>query len=117
MGHESKKVSLVEVWIRLAIIVTPLVGPHLLDLSKGAKVVIPGLWLIFMGPLFLIPLKNLDDWEDNAKPYYPVFQSIGKLYLGLILLSACARRPNSDHPCRLNLDQGWKPSPRGSACG
>jgi hypothetical protein len=29
----------------------------------------------------------------------------------------CARRPNSDHPCRLNLDQGWKPSPRGSACG
>ncbi len=30
---------------------------------------------------------------------------------------ACARRPNSDHPCRLNLDQGWKPSPRGSACG
>lgn len=21
----------------------------------------------------------------------------------------CARRPNFDHPCRLNMDQGWKP--------
>jgi len=20
----------------------------------------------------------------------------------------CARRPNFDHPCRLNADQGWK---------
>jgi phosphonate transport system substrate-binding protein len=29
----------------------------------------------------------------------------------------CARRPNFDHPCRLNIDQGWKPSPSGSACG
>jgi tripartite-type tricarboxylate transporter receptor subunit TctC len=29
----------------------------------------------------------------------------------------CVRRPNFDHPCRLNIDQGWKPSPSGSACG
>ena len=23
-------------------------------------------------------------------------------------LLLCARRPNFDHPCRLNADQGWK---------
>ena len=25
-----------------------------------------------------------------------------------LLLCVCWRRPNIDHPCRLNIDQGWK---------
>jgi hypothetical protein len=40
-----------------------------------------------MGPFFLIPTQNIEDWEDNAKPYYWIFESIGKLFLWLIVLS------------------------------
>ena len=29
----------------------------------------------------------------------------------------CARRPNFDHPCRLNIDQGWKPVSFEAGCG
>jgi hypothetical protein len=29
----------------------------------------------------------------------------------------CARRPNFDHPCRLNIDQGWKPVSCEAGCG
>lgn len=29
----------------------------------------------------------------------------------------CARRPNFDHPCRLNFDQGWKPVSGEAGCG
>lgn len=29
----------------------------------------------------------------------------------------CARRPNFDHPCRLNIDQGWKPVSAEAGCG
>jgi len=29
----------------------------------------------------------------------------------------CARRPNFDHPCRLNIDQGWKPVSFEASCG
>ena len=83
----KRKVSLLEVWFRLLIIVAPLIGPFLLDLSKSAKVAIPALWLICMGPIFLLPTKNIEDWEENAKPYYEIFQKIGHLYLGLIILS------------------------------
>ena len=32
-------------------------------------------------------------------------------------LWACARRPNFDHPCRLNIDQGWKPVSIEASCG
>jgi hypothetical protein len=88
MSSEEEKVTLLEVYWRLIIIVAPIIGPYLLDASKGAKVVIPAMWLIFMGPLFMIPLQNIDMWEEDAKPYYWIFQSIGKLYLGLIIISA-----------------------------
>ena len=30
---------------------------------------------------------------------------------------ACPRRPNFDHPCRLNIDQGWKAARRAAVCG
>jgi hypothetical protein len=30
---------------------------------------------------------------------------------------SCARRPNLDHPCRLNIDQGWKPVSMEASCG
>jgi len=30
---------------------------------------------------------------------------------------ACARRPNFDHPCRLNIDQGWKHISSEACCG
>jgi hypothetical protein len=33
------------------------------------------------------------------------------------LVAACARRPNFDHPRRLNIDQGWKPVSIESGCG
>ncbi|MCC7081031.1 MAG: MmgE/PrpD family protein [Burkholderiales bacterium] len=29
----------------------------------------------------------------------------------------CARRPNFDHPCRLNTDQGWKHASSATCCG
>jgi hypothetical protein len=29
----------------------------------------------------------------------------------------CARRPNFDHPRRLNIDQGWKPVSIEAGCG
>ena len=29
----------------------------------------------------------------------------------------CPRRPNFDHPCRLNIDQGWKAARRAAVCG
>jgi hypothetical protein len=29
----------------------------------------------------------------------------------------CARRPNFDHPCRLNIDQGWKSTSVEANCG
>jgi hypothetical protein len=32
-------------------------------------------------------------------------------------LPNCARRPNFDHPCRLNIDQGWKPVSLEANCG
>ena len=30
---------------------------------------------------------------------------------------SCARRPNFDHPCRLNIDQGWKHISSEACCG
>jgi hypothetical protein len=29
----------------------------------------------------------------------------------------CPRRPNFDHPCRLNNDQGWKAARSAAVCG
>ena len=29
----------------------------------------------------------------------------------------CPRRPNFDHPCRLNIDQEWKAARRAAFCG
>ena len=31
--------------------------------------------------------------------------------------SRCPRRPNFDHPCRLNIDQEWKAARRAAFCG
>jgi hypothetical protein len=31
--------------------------------------------------------------------------------------AACPRRPNFDHPCRLNIDQGWKAARSAAVCG
>ncbi len=81
------KVTVFEIWIRLIVIIAPLIGPYLLDMSKGAKVAIPSLWLICAGPIFLIPTRSIDDWEEGAKPYYWIFSSIGRIYLGLVILS------------------------------
>lgn len=87
MSSENEKVTILEIYWRLLVIVAPIIGPYLFDASKGAKVVIPAMWLICMGPFFMIPLQNIDMWEDEAKPYYWIFQSIGKIYLGLIIIS------------------------------
>lgn len=85
---EEKKVTLLEVYVRLLLIVTPIVGPYIFDASKGAQVAIPSIWLICMGPFFLIPIQDIDKWEEDAKQYYWIFQSIGKIYLALIIASA-----------------------------
>lgn len=37
--------------------------------------------------------------------------------LGAVDVRGCARRPNSDHPCRLNFDQGWKDVSSETCCG
>ncbi len=83
----DRRVTVQEVWLRLTIIISPLIGPYLFDMSKTAQVVVPGLWLVCMGPFFLIPTSNFDAWEEDAKPYHWIFQSIAKLYLGLIIIS------------------------------
>jgi hypothetical protein len=72
----NSKVTVVEVWIRLMVIIAPLVGPYLLDMSKDAKVAIPVLWLMCMGPFFLILIKSIEQWEDGAKPYYWIFAQL-----------------------------------------
>jgi methyl-accepting chemotaxis protein len=41
----------------------------------------------------------------------------GKADSAQALRQACARRPNFDHPCRLNIDQGWKPVSNEAGCG
>jgi hypothetical protein len=37
--------------------------------------------------------------------------------MGAMLIQTCPRRPNFDHPCRLNIDQGWKAARRAAVCG
>ena len=85
--EEDKKVTLLEVYIRLIIILAPIIVPHIIDASKGAKVVIPMRWLRVMGPFFMIPIQDIDKWEEDAKQYYWIFQSIGKIYGALIIIS------------------------------
>jgi|688.fasta_scaffold2394100_1 hypothetical protein len=85
---DEKKVTLANVYFRLLLIVAPIVGPYIFDASKGAQVVVPALWLICLGPFFLIPIQDIDKWEEDAKKYYWIFQSIGKIYLALIIASA-----------------------------
>ena len=42
----------------------------------------------------------------------------GQLMVTLIPeLELCLRRPNFDHPYRLNIDQGWKPASCVAGCG
>ena len=35
----------------------------------------------------------------------------------LYVAEHCPRRPNFDHPCRLNIDQGWKAARSAAVCG
>ena len=86
MDSKQKKVSVVEVFIRLFLILTPIVGPYIMDVSGKGKIIIPIIWLVILGPVFLIPFGGIDNYEDDAKPYYWIFQSIGKLYLFLFFL-------------------------------
>jgi hypothetical protein len=84
--HE-KKVSLFDVFWRLLAMVAPLIAPHILGMERNEKIVIAGLWLAVMGPVFLMPSLNPRDWEDDARPFLIIFESIGRLFLGLIILS------------------------------
>lgn len=85
-GH-GKKVTLFEVSWRLSVMVAPLIAPHILGMGRDEKIVIAGLWLVVMGPVFLMPSLEPKDWEDDAKPFLIIFESIGRLFLVLIILS------------------------------
>ena len=39
------------------------------------------------------------------------------MFLTGFVRTDCPRRPNFDHPCRLNIDQGWKAARRAALCG
>ncbi len=41
MKDGSGKVTLLEVWVRLSLIISPLIGPYILGASKEGRVIIP----------------------------------------------------------------------------
>jgi hypothetical protein len=84
---ENKKVTQFEVFWRLAIILGPIILPQFIDFGRKMDFMIPLLWLLFTGPLFFLPSLNIDDWEEDAKPYHWIFNSTWKLFIGLLLLS------------------------------
>jgi hypothetical protein len=52
---------------------------------------------------------------------YPFRGAIEEAHEGEVLVvqmkDVCPRRPNFDHPCRLNNDQGWKAARSAAVCG
>ena len=48
-------------------------------------------------------------WRTESDAFAASLAALGEV--------ECARRPNFDHPCRLNIDQGWKPVSAEAGCG
>jgi hypothetical protein len=68
----------------------PIVGPQIYNFNifgEKSHIIIPLLWIVFLGPFWFLPSLNDDEWEEDAKPYKFIFESVGKLLLGLIILS------------------------------
>jgi hypothetical protein len=83
----SNKVTKFEVFWRISAILTPIILPSFLRLGENLHIIIPGLWIACMGPIFLFPSLNDEDWEESAKPYKFIFDSTAKLFIGLLLIS------------------------------
>ncbi len=82
----NKKVTQFEVFWRLLVIVSPVVVPQFIDFGNKMDFAIPLIWILFMGPMFFCPSLNIEDWEDDAKPYFWIFDSLWKLFFGLLIL-------------------------------
>ena len=83
-----KKVTLFEVSWRICAIFGPFIFPYMINTSSDGKWVWGVLWIAFFGPFWFCLHDAADDeWEESAKPFKWIFDSIPKLFLGLIILS------------------------------
>jgi integrase len=66
------------------------------------------------GPALLFPGER-----DHDKPMSngTILMALKRMGYQGRMTGHCARRPNFDHPRRLNLDQGWKPAAIAASCG
>ena len=83
---KRKKVTILECLLRLSIMIGPIIFPYLF-LEDDGRWVWGVLWIGVMGPFFAIPLAGEDEREDGTHIFKRLFESVGMLYLGLILLS------------------------------
>ena len=82
---EEKKVTQFEVFWRLLVIFGPIVLPQFINFGHKMEFIIPLLWILFMGPVFFSPSLNMKDWEEDAKQYFWIFDSIWKIFFGLLI--------------------------------
>ena len=85
----SQKVTLIDVLWRILVLIVPFFLPQFFDLGKDGQKVLPFIWAIFFPLVFMYlkPSPNINDWEDEAKPFFWIFKSIGYLILGGVILS------------------------------
>ncbi len=81
-----KKVTNSECWTRFGVMITPIVGPYVFIDGK-ASMVLGGIWLAAMGPLFCTPIADDDDWEEGTEWFQGICKNIGLLYIGLIIFA------------------------------
>jgi hypothetical protein len=84
--------------------------------------------IVNVGPsTYTSPIPKPDTREQNKEPstdWWIVVPTcllalftFGLLCYTAMLWGSCWRRPNIDHPCRLNIDQGWKAVRCAAGCG
>ena len=86
---QYKKINRLEVSWRLVVIFAPLLIPQVVNFGENLSVYIPIIWMIFFAPIYFTPSLELEDWEDGAKFFFPIFYKIGKIYfIGVIICFA-----------------------------
>lgn len=81
-----KKVTVLECWVRLSIMIGPIILPPIMSKNDGAWI-LGVIWLAVLGPIFVTPIADEADWEVGTEIFRSVFTSINYLMLGFAVIA------------------------------
>lgn len=83
----AKKVTVASAWLRLFGIFLPFFAPYWMTEKIESVILFGGLWLAVLGPLFLLPDSDINNWEEDAKYMHGWFSVLASVIFRIFAAS------------------------------